>query len=431
MGRYWFAAQPNLKRTVIDRANRISEADALAELERRLREPRERGSFTAVHICPGDGADVPDDDSSRIVIISPRQAHTKDESSAVAFAKEVLERRGAAPRRRKNMLIFAAADADEILSILDDTRRYLAWKDVKNDADALSLDRTQRREVDSELLKADKDLGARLDPAYQWLLIPEQEGTSPIEWRVMKITGAQLDSATKVPARVAEMLRRDELLLTKWSPAGLHLELDRYIWKDDREHIKVKELWEYLATYLYLPRLRDSEVLLEAIKEGTASKDYFGYATSVTPDGGYAGLCFGRRATSVYLDDLGVLVRPDIAERNLPEAPGEGPAGGPKPGAYGGGGPTAKPGAEIKEKESQAPTRFYGRIRLNAQRLASSSGQVGEEVLQHLAGLLGAGVEVNLDIEVKVPDGIPDRVVRTVSENAATLKFEHFGFEEE
>ncbi len=38
---------------------------------------------------------------------------------------------------------------------------------------------------------------------------------------------------------------------------------------------------------------------------------------------------------------------------------------------------------------------------------------------------------MTLEITVKVPEGIPDRVVRIVSENANALKFEHFEFEAE
>ena len=40
-------------------------------------------------------------------------------------------------------------------------------------------------------------------------------------------------------------------------------------------------------------------------------------------------------------------------------------------------------------------------------------------------------VEITLDIRVDVPDGIPDQVVRIVSKNAKTLKFDNSGFEEE
>jgi hypothetical protein len=39
-------------------------------------------------------------------------------------------------------------------------------------------------------------------------------------------------------------------------------------------------------------------------------------------------------------------------------------------------------------------------------------------------------VNVTLELRVTVPDGVPDDAVRTVSENARTLKFDSFGFEE-
>ncbi|HEY1205115.1 MAG: hypothetical protein ABSH46_18000 [Bryobacteraceae bacterium] len=51
-------------------------------------------------------------------------------------------------------------------------------------------------------------------------------------------------------------------------------------------------------------------------------------------------------------------------------------------------------------------------------------------MVQHLAGLLDAKVTVTLEIEAEIPSGAPDHVVRTVTENCRTLKFENSGFEE-
>jgi len=51
--------------------------------------------------------------------------------------------------------------------------------------------------------------------------------------------------------------------------------------------------------------------------------------------------------------------------------------------------------------------------------------------VKHLAGLVDSEVEVVLEIRAKAPGGVPDSVVRTVSENAKTLKFQTFEFEEE
>jgi len=52
-------------------------------------------------------------------------------------------------------------------------------------------------------------------------------------------------------------------------------------------------------------------------------------------------------------------------------------------------------------------------------------------VVQHLSGLVGADVEVTLEISARVPDGVPDNIVRTVTENCNTLHFSSYGFEEE
>lgn len=55
---------------------------------------------------------------------------------------------------------------------------------------------------------------------------------------------------------------------------------------------------------------------------------------------------------------------------------------------------------------------------------------VAEEVIAHLSGLTGADVQVTLEIEATIPDGAPERVVRTVTENSRSLKFTSQGFEE-
>ncbi len=43
---------------------------------------------------------------------------------------------------------------------------------------------------------------------------------------------------------------------------------------------------------------------------------------------------------------------------------------------------------------------------------------------------MNANVEITLEIKADVPEGVPDNVVRTVTENCRTLKFKNHGFEE-
>jgi hypothetical protein len=69
-------------------------------------------------------------------------------------------------------------------------------------------------------------------------------------------------------------------------------------------------------------------------------------------------------------------------------------------------------------------------VDLDPARAGRDAGKISEEVVQHLAGLVGSKVEVSLEIQAERPEGFPDNVVRTVTENAKVLKFKTQGFEE-
>jgi len=52
-------------------------------------------------------------------------------------------------------------------------------------------------------------------------------------------------------------------------------------------------------------------------------------------------------------------------------------------------------------------------------------------VISHLVGQPEAEVTVTLEIAARLPDGASEQVVRTVTENSRTLKFDSHGFERE
>jgi len=95
--------------------------------------------------------------------------------------------------------------------------------------------------------------------------------------------------------------------------------------------------------------------------------------------------------------------------------------------------PTLPAGSEIGPPTPAPPTRrrFHGSVTLDPTRVGRDAGRVAEEVIAHLAGLPGAQVQVTLEVEASLPEGAPENVVRTVTENSRTLKFTTQGFEEE
>jgi hypothetical protein len=81
--------------------------------------------------------------------------------------------------------------------------------------------------------------------------------------------------------------------------------------------------------------------------------------------------------------------------------------------------------------EPVKPTTFVGSVKLDGARVGRDAGRIGDEVIAHLAALPGATVDVTLEVHVRVGDGVDDDVVRTVSENASALNFDHASFEKD
>ena len=266
--RYWYDTRPNLRRTVEERAQQLSDDQVEMEIERRIRETtrRDRSEFKGVHPCPGASGDVPDEQEVRLVVLRPGQTYKANDakSTGLKAADDILANRGGAPRQYRNMLAFLAADRDVMEGLKQEIRRFLAWQSVERDQDALNLDAHQRREASEGKNSSDETVRRRFNEAYRWLLVPIQHvangSVGELDWEATQATG----NGEFIVARAARRMRGAEHLIVKWSPALLKMELDRWFWKD-QPHVSVKQVWEAIAAYCYLPRLRDQAVFVEAI----------------------------------------------------------------------------------------------------------------------------------------------------------------------
>jgi hypothetical protein len=217
------------------------------------------------------------------------------------------------------------------------------------------------------------------------------------------------------------------------------LELDQVpLWRGD--HVAIQQLAEDFARYIYLPRLKDTGVLIEAIMSGlgllTWMQDSFAYAEIFDETvGRYRGLRAGQHVWIAEDSLLGILVRPEIAQRQLTAETPTTPEGVAKPPGDGGGITSPVAGGEIGgtklTTQQPAPRRFHGSVALDATRVGRDAGRIADEVVAHIAGLVGSIVKVTLEIEAEIPSGTPEHVVRTVTENCRTLKFTSHGFEKE
>jgi predicted AAA+ superfamily ATPase len=448
--RYWYDTQSNVNRLAADRAEQQDPYAVAEEIRKRLRDEQgQRGDFVRVYAAPSSNGDVPDEPEARLVILGPEHPHAAKSATSEArqAAAATLGQRGSSPRTYKNALVFLAPDRTRLAELEQAVRQFLAWQSIEKDRETLNLDMFNSTQAATKRKDADDTVRGRIPETYCWLLVPSQpDPTGSVEWDESRLQGTD-----RLAVRASRRLVNDSSLITQYAGTVLRLTLDRIpLWRGD--HVSVRQLRDDFATYLYLPRLKDSSVLLGAIQAGVGDLAWetgtFAYAELFdAASGRYNGLTTGENI-SVLLDGNSVVVKPEAARRQLdadeavrqarvaamtpPTAPSD--TATTRIAEPGGSTYTTTPGTAASSStpiaRPSAPTRFHGAVRLDPIRTARDAGRVADEVIAHLAALVGSNVEITLEIHATIPDGVPEHVVRIVTENARTLKFTDHGFED-
>jgi predicted AAA+ superfamily ATPase len=446
--RFWFDTQPTVQRLAKDRANDMKPEAVSDDIQQRLlKEQRAAGGFVRVHACPSSNADVVDELCTRLVILGAEAAHERgnDSSKAILVAQGILGSRGNAPRQYRNTLVFLAGEERLMQSLEEAVRLYLAWQSINSDKgeDRLDLSAGQVRQVAEKLRQSDETVTQRIHEVFCWLLVPGMSDPKgkDVEWTAIRLTGPD-----SLPVRAWKRLQRDQAVYTQMGGVPLRLELDRIpLWEGN--HVAIRTLSEYFAKYLYLPRLQGESVLEGAIQDGvgllTWNPDTFAYADGWDEAAArYLGL---RSGTSSLLssDGNGLLVKPDVAAAQTKAETQERPVqpsgdsgesgagtGGSGAGATGTAGGESDTGGGTPLPPTK-PKRFFGTVQIDATRMSRDAGKLAEEVVQHLTKQLMSDVEVTIEISAKAPAGYDEDVIRTVTENCRTLRFDSAQFEEE
>ncbi|TXI48376.1 MAG: ATP-binding protein [Mycolicibacter arupensis] len=430
-GKYWYDLQANITRTAKDQAERLHKEDVWAEIVRRLQaQARTHGDFAGVHVCPETNADIPDTDEARLVILHPKVAHKRGtESLAKEFARQSTEQRGTANRTNRNMLVYLAADEARLEELDNATRDYLGWTHVlANEAD-LDLTQNQKNQATQRQSQADQTVISRLLQTFTWALVPAQpDAGAPFIVRETKVEG----QSESLAERVSRRLGNDGDLSIRQAAVNVRLAINKVpqIWNGG--HVTLGALWSLYSQYPYMPRLRDRKVLQDGVLDLPMiwQTDAFALATGFDEaTGRYIGLWIPTDTNAApSATDALLLVRPDIAVKQRDEEtpsnePNDAPQQETKPGI-----PADSPKVDVAFPPSK--TRFYGVKTLSSDKIALDFKNVADEII---ANLREQGIDLVVKIEIEAVDtnGFDENKIRTLSENAKTLKFDQSGFESE
>lgn len=433
LGRYWYSMSASLNRIAADRAGQLDEALVLLTIDQELTKYingiSDRGHFDTVQVAPSSSADVPDEPGGvRAVVLGVAHPHTgRDGSEALIEAKDILMQRGSTPRVYRNTLVFLAAESRQLDNLKEAVRSALAWTQIVRDTERLNLTQSDSTLAKAKSTEANETLKTRLRECWCYLLYPHQESAqAEVEW-----TSGKVPAQDGLLSRASKKLVSDEGLLPELGPTRLDRDLQRYIW-NGKPHLLLKDLWEYLNRYTYLPRVKNQAVLVKAVQAAVSGMfpGPFAYAEQWDEDSQkYLGLLIEKAANPlIVIDRDSVIVKPDVAEahRSAPATKASGTAGTDARGdaadtatrTNGQGGPDS--GAEEKER---LPTRFIGTVMISSDRPARDMHQIVEAIVEQLTTLPGSNVSLKLEIDAEVPRGLDRAKVRTLLENATTLGF--------
>lgn len=430
LGRYWYSMSASLNRIAADKAAQIEAAlvDVTidAELGKYVNSLADRGHFDAVQVAPASSAEVPDEAGGvRAVVLGVKFPHSgRDGSEALVEAKDILTQRGSTPRVYRNMLVFIAAESRQLDHLKDAVRASLAWGEIVRDTERLNLTQSDSALAKTKLTDANETMRTRLKEAWCYLHYPAQE-SAQADWEWVS---GKISAQDGLLARASKKLVAEEGLLVELGPSRLDRDLQKYIW-NDKQRLSLKDLREYLNRYIYLPRLKNQDVLVMAVQAAVSGMlpGPFAYAERWDEKmDTYLGLAIeGAGNALVVIDRDSVIIKPEVAEvhRPAPVQPDRsGASGGADSGTSNSGWQAADGGSAVPPTEKK-PTRFTGAVMISAERPARDIHQIVEAIVEQLTTLPGSQVKLRLEIEADVPGGLERAKVRTLVENATTLGF--------
>ena len=428
LGRYWFSENPSLGRMAAERASQIENTLVFAkinqELTKHIHETKNRAHFHTVQIAPNNSAEVPDEaDGVRAVVLGIEYPHSSNgNSDAINEVKNIFMHRGKNnPRTYRNMLVFLAPDVKKIDDLKKNMRTALAWETIVKETQQLNLTQSDSRLAEEKYKETNEAMKTRIKETWRYIIYPRQETPQDEPtWETPKMS-----EQDELLERASKTLANNEALLPKLGPERLQRELQKYIWNDS-DHISLKKLWDHLSCFVYLPRLKNQNVLIEAVKSAVsnAQPGPFAYAEQWdSTNETYKGLVIENSPNaSVIIDADSVIIKPDVAETYRPKpetkttstnTPAQQPENTPEYHPHN----TPKPEAD------SAPRRFVGTVMISSDRPARDMGQIVEDIVEHLTTLPNSDVSLKLEIVAEAPGGFDRSKVRTILENASTRGF--------
>ena len=430
--RYYFHTQENLNKVAIDRAAEYTENDIYGEINSRLE--RAIGRDPSVQICPTSPSLVKDSETIQYIILPPQASlpsREKETDTASDTARKILTYSADDERQRtfRNALLFIAARRDDIRDLKNLVKNYLAWNSVMN-SDVLhgaltNLEGARLDQTTENLESAEDAVTTALFKAYRWALAPSQSDPQNSAYD-FSITDTKVDDR-RIISRLREKFIEDDAIVTKIAPEIFAGKLQQYVWSSDayQEHIGLDTLWELMAQNVYMPRLKDRNVLATCIREGVVAGT-FGYARTYE-DSDYRNFRFEEQMGGFRVDKgtAAVLISPILAKllkaEQEKQKKSDAPESAPDTEKQTGDDPT---GLVIEPPQAQGPTHVVVTKALQLELPFMDEIETLQDEIARTLQADGGNVKIEITVTANKSDGFSENTTRAVKQNSEHLNAE-------
>ena len=268
--RYRFSLKENLNKRFADRRAGVKDEDIDSRVREEIQKVFPVSEGVERVFFPDKSGQIQDRPVITFVILGPDQSVS--EAPEIRQEIETMTREyGKSARTYKSALLWIAPESGE--QIREEARKLIAWKDIKDEG--LSLDESQRKQLDVNVKKARRDLTESVWRTYKNVLYLDKE--NQIETMDLGlVTSSAAESLTKL---ILSSLRQKDIIAKEVLP--------RYLvrnWPPAFTEWSTKAVRDAFFASPQFPRLLYPDTIKETIARGVRD-GHIAYAAKAPKDG--------------------------------------------------------------------------------------------------------------------------------------------------
>jgi hypothetical protein len=412
--RYRFSITANLNKLLADRRANIKQNRIAERVRSEVQKVFAQGSGLGVEriYFPEKSSQIPDRPALTLVVLAPEQS-LAEKNRTLELIEAMTRECGSSARTFKSAIVWAVAENSS--GLYEDARRLLAWEDIDDEAGigGLRLDESQKKQLDENLKKAERDLKETVWRSYKNLVLLGKDN-SLREVDLGLVHSSASDSMTQF---ILTRLQQDGDVEKDISPNFLARN-----WPPAFKEWSAKSVRDAFFASPQFPKLLNSDSVKATIARGVAN-GIFAYVGK-TQNGDYEPFVYGSSfdAGEVEISDDVFIITKETAEayKSAKEKPAERGAASLEStqGAFTGDGKSSDTSSSSKSVSDQPQGSITSTA--TSSRPITKLSWTGEipsqkwsnfymKVLTKFAA--SQGLKLRLNLEVATPEGISERKV--------------------